>query len=296
MPIQGASYERQKQVFEESMACITLHGQEYYVRVGSGTVAATVVMDKQRLLDHFEPYTFLDEQDNNTRKQFVPRWLQDTTRKHVQSKIVCDPNETDHNTLNLWRPFRAESFEHIEDIEKFIEPILEFIHNAHGDAGAVELLEFLAQTVQNPSEHLPDGLAIVGDDWYTCSCLVHFFCTYVVGPYLSTRLLTPRACDRKGYKFLWVDCHDIPEDYFDIPAEKYTQGNDERGPEWYMENKANMIATTRCVPNSDNFRVVHCKSNCCPPASVEALFCSGVAARAFYEYLLQYGKSNTRGC
>jgi hypothetical protein len=279
-------YYAAKTAFEKNVVCIVLNGEEWYVCKSTGCVADTTVIASDPLITQFTALSYNVKQPCGVRTKhpFLLKWLTDPQRV-VVSSIICEPVPPQASVLTLWQPFQAETITPVLDGQKLIEPLLNYVHTSLGEQGANLVFDFFAHTLAQPAHRLHFALAIVGDDWYMCSFLVHFFARRVVGPYLSKRLMDTDPASRKGCRFLWIDYHEIPEAYSAIPNEQTTKLSALGPPCWSIPNTANMVATTRVPPTNHVFRSVRCE-HVAPSPSVEAMLFNPDVARAFYDFLL----------
>jgi len=285
MPAYQKTYAEMKRNFEENIACLKRGGTTAFVRAPIMSTTETVIMGQSQLIQHYNALNYYEENDEKVlvKYNFIQRWLHDPARRTV-CNVVCEPDNTDRTVMNIWMPFRASRFDAVVQPEQILNKILGFASSAYDNAD--ELLRFFAYTVQYPNTKLPYILAIVGDDWYTSSILVHFFGQMVVGPYLYKRLYKFESKERIGQKLLSVDSAQNAMAVKEIWGEYMTPGHSSNDTTWFIQNKANIIMTTDETFEDENFRVIQCTKNALNLTQIESYLNSTIAARCFYDYLM----------
>lgn len=275
-------YGSQRRGFETTVACIDVGGCEYYFRKPVMHVREACLLDKAGLSCVYGQYRY---QDAGGSQLFLERWLRDPDRR-TATGVVCEPPDSaPEGAVNLWRPFACETRQPVADGERRLGPVLLYFERIFSGEGWAAVLRFLFATLCAPSQRLPYSLVVVGDEWYACSCLAHFVCRYVIGSYLADRVIEPAPETRKGMRLVWVDFHDTPREYFEIPMQEHTRGGSE--PEWSVRNNTNVLVTTRTHPDAcweQHVVVVSCKPEN-PPAHIEALLRNHDIGRAFFDFV-----------
>lgn len=147
----------------------------------------------------------------------------------------------------------------------------------------MEILDFFAFCVRKPCQRCAYALAVVGGGWYERTFLVHFFCSKVVGKYLSQRMLSAKQEARSGLKVAWVDSDRFPVEYMQILEEGDVCFSADSP--WRLQNNTNMIITCADPPDCGSLCIVK-NNNCRVPPCVERDLQSDAFARKFYDYLI----------
>jgi len=282
----NVEYDELKQIFEKTVCCIYFNNVEHFVRQATDIVSNVEVLQYKELE---QQYMFLKCRNGKSSTHFISKWLNDENRRTVPD-ITCEPISYSSASFNLWKPFEASNAVEWDHARESLNTILHYMNELFGKEGSQNILDFFAFTVKEPGTRLDYALAVVGEGWYERIAIVHFFSHFVIGPYLSQRLVPVDTKKCAGLKLAWIDSHYLQREHETILDMDVVQAG--KDPVWGLRNITNVIVTCEQFIPSDRLLVVR-TSGTTPPSRFTSALRDEASPRVFYDYLLNEHRCNT---